>query len=132
MKRSPLLRAASLGVAILLIATPAAAAGSDYTFEPVHTDVKNGEGSELAVRLVKKSNREPVDGAIIFRSRLDMSPDDMAGMTANLEPLPGTNSGVYRFKADLTMAGRWALKLMAKVPGEAETVQGSVIFNAKD
>ena len=30
------------------------------------------------------------------------------------------------------MAGRWALKLQAKVPGEAETIEGSVIFQAKD
>jgi hypothetical protein len=32
----------------------------------------------------------------------------------------------------LTMAGGWALKLQAKVPGETETVEGSVVFKAKD
>jgi hypothetical protein len=35
-----------------------------------------------------------------------------------LEALPATEPGVYRFKAELSMAGSWALKLQAKVPGE--------------
>ena len=52
-------------------------------------------------------------------------------MTAPVEPMPSTEPGVYRFKADLTMAGQWALKLMAKVQGEKETVQGTVVFRAK-
>jgi hypothetical protein len=29
------------------------------------------------------------------------------------------------------MAGGWAFKLMAKIPGETETVQGTVVFKAK-
>ena len=35
-------------------------------------------------------------------------------------------------QADLTMDGGWAFKLQAKVPGESETVQGTVVFKAKD
>ena len=38
---------------------------------------------------------------------------------------------MYRFKADFTMAGGWAFKLQAKVPGESETVEGTVVFKAK-
>ena len=30
------------------------------------------------------------------------------------------------------MAGGWAFRIMAKVPGETDTVQGVVIFQAKD
>lgn len=30
------------------------------------------------------------------------------------------------------MAGGWAFKLQAKVPGEPDTVEGSVVFKAKD
>ncbi len=45
--------------------------------------------------------------------------------------MPATEPGVYKFKADLSMAGGWALKLMAKVPAESETVEGTVIFQAK-
>jgi hypothetical protein len=73
---------------------------------------------------------KPVANAIIFQSRLDMSPDQMGDMAASLTPLPASELGVYSFKADLEMAGRWALKLAAKVPGEHETVRGEVIIVA--
>lgn len=117
----------------LLLATPATFAGAaDYAFEPVKVEVKNGKNSELAVRLVHKPTGKPVEGAVLFRTRLDMSPDNMERMTATHAALPAAEPGVYRFKADLTMAGGWAFKLMAKVPGEAETVQGTVVFQAKD
>ncbi len=105
---------------------------ADYRFEPVVAEVNNGDGATLAVRLVHVPTGQPVPGAIVFRSRLDMSPDDMAAMTAKHEPLPETELGIYRFKANLTMAGRWALKLMIRIQGEAETITGNVIFNAKE
>lgn len=114
-------------------ATPAAlGAAADYAFEPVKVEVKNGKDSELAVRLVHKPTGRPVEGAVLFRTRLDMSPDNMEAMTAKHAALPAAAPGVYRFKADLTMTGGWAFKVMAKVPGEAETVQGTVVFQAKD
>jgi hypothetical protein len=126
------LLAAQLGLALTMAAPSAFAGASDYVFEPVQAEVKNGSGSELAVRLVHKPDSKPVSGAVLFRTRLDMGPDDMAAMTAEHTAVPATEPGVYRFKADLTMAGGWALRLMAKVPGEAETVQGAVEFRAKD
>jgi hypothetical protein len=55
----------------------------------------------------------------------------MDEMTSKVTNLPATEPGVYKFKADLTMAGGWALKLMAKVPGESETVEGIAVFKAK-
>jgi hypothetical protein len=126
------LRAALLGL-VLGGATPSAFAGAaDYAFEPVNVHVKNGAGSELAVRLLHKPTGKPVPNAVLFRTRLDMGPDNMAEMTAQHRAIPAPEPGVYRFKADLTMAGGWALRLMAKVPGEAETVQGTVQFQAKD
>lgn len=112
--------------------TGALAAAQDYAFEAVKTEVRNGPGSDIAVRLVHKPSGKPVEGAIIFRTRLDMSPDNMAGMTTKVEPLTESEPGVYKFRADFTMAGGWALKLQAKVQGEPETVQGTVIFAAKD
>jgi hypothetical protein len=126
------LRAALLGL-VLGASMPSAFAGAaDYAFEPVKVDVKNGAGSELAVRLVHKPTGKPVANAVLFRTRLDMGPDNMAEMTAQHKAIPTPEPGVYRFKADLTMAGGWALRLMAKLPGEAETVQGTVQFQAKD
>jgi hypothetical protein len=126
--------AASIAVTVLaatLVDTAALAGKSDYVFEPVAVDVKKGAGSEIAVRLVHKPSGKPVGGAVIFRTRLDMSPDAMAEMTTEHKAQPGKEPGIYRFYADLSMAGRWALKLMAKVPGESETVEGTVIFKAK-
>ena len=119
-----LLSAASLSIA------NAWAGANDYAFEPVKVEVKNGAGSELLVRLVHKPSGKPVEGALIVKTRLDMSPDGMETMTAKLEAEPGGEPGVYRFKADFTMAGGWALKLMAKVQGEPETIEGTVVFKA--
>lgn len=122
-----------LGIALALgtLAAGALAAASDYEFQPVASEVKNGPGSELAVRLIHKASGKPVTGAVIFRTRLDMSPDSMSQMTAKHVALPAGEPGVYRFKADLTMAGGWALKLQAKVPGESQTVEATVVFKAK-
>jgi YtkA-like len=55
----------------------------------------------------------------------------MGEMTAKHAAQPSTEPGVYKFRADLTMAGRWALQLMAKVPGEKETLEATVVFEAK-
>ena len=123
---------AAFGLATILLPSAAFAGAADYEFQPVAVNVKNGSGSELAVRLVHKPSGKPVEGALLIRSRLDMSPDSMGEMTAKHVGVAGAEPGVYRFKADFTMAGGWAFKLQAKVPGEAETVQGAVVFKAKD
>ena len=115
-----------------MFASQAFAAASDYEFQAVSNEVKASNGAELAVRLVHKATRKAVPGAVLFRTRLDMSPDNMGDMTTDIAPDGSSEPGVYRFKADLSMAGNWALKLMAKVPGESETVQGTVIVKAKD
>ena len=128
-----LCRAAALAVVAIAYAVPPALAGAgDYAFEPVSREVRNGSDSELAVRLLHKPTGKPVADAVFVRTRLDMSPDGMEAMTAKHEALGATEPGVYRFRANLAMAGHWAFKLMAKVRGESETVQGSVVFEAKD
>jgi hypothetical protein len=129
---STILKIAPLGLAAIMLASQAFAAASDYDFQAVSKEVKAGNSAELAVRLVHKPTQKAVPGAVLFRTRLDMSPENMGDMTANIVPDGSSEPGVYRFKADLSMAGSWALKLMAKVPGESETVQGTVIVKAKD
>jgi len=121
-------------VASLFVASPAApahAGPNDYVFEPVTVDIRSGGGSELAVRVIHKPSGKPVEGVVLFRTRLDGSPHNMASMTAKHTALPSTEPGVYKFRADFSMAGDWAFKLMAKVPGEKDTVQGTVIFKVK-
>jgi hypothetical protein len=113
------------------VAVPTLAGPSDYAFEPVSANVRNGSGTELAVRIVHKATGKPVEGAVLFRTRLDMSADSMGEMTAKHAALPSTEPGVYKFRADLTMAGGWALKLMAKLPGETQTIEGTVVFKAQ-
>lgn len=127
--------AAAFAIALstsFITAVQTRAGAKDFEFQAVATEIKNGAGSDLAVRLIDKRSGQPVAGAIIFRTQLDMSPDSMGEMLANHEAMPSSEPGVYRFKADLTMAGGWALKLQAKVPGEPETIAGSVVFKAKE
>jgi len=132
MNRTTSTRAAHFGLAIAASSSVALAGASDYEFQPVKIDVRNGVGSQLAVRLLHKPTGKPVTGAVLFRTRLDMAPDNMVDMTAKHEAMPSSEADVYRFKADLTMAGGWAFRVMAKVPGEKDTVQGVVVFQAKD
>jgi len=114
------------------LATVAFAGASDYAFEPVKAEVKNGPGTEIAVRIIHKPTGKPVERAVVFRTRLDMSPDKMETMTTEITPINSTEPGIYKFRANFTMAGGWALKLIAKVQGETEDVQGTVVFKAKD
>ena len=132
MTTSSLLRAAAFGLALFLPNGQALAGAADYVFEAVTPDVPNGAGSDLRVRLVHRPTGKPVDGALIVKTRLDMAPDNMEAMTAkHAAAEPASEPGVYRFTADLTMEGSWALKLMAKIQGEPETVIATVVFKTK-
>jgi hypothetical protein len=112
-------------------AGPAAfAAAADYAFEPVSPQMKKGDDVIVAVRLVHKPTGKAVSGAVIFRTRVDMGPDGMTEMEAPVQAVPATEPGIYAFKTDLSMAGRYQLSLAAKVQGEPETVVGNVIIKA--
>lgn len=107
---------------------PAFAGAADYAFELVTSDLPKGDETPVLVRLVNKKTGKPVEGAVIIRSRLDMAPDGMAEHAAAIKPAPSAEPGVYAFKADLSMEGRWRLSLAAKVQGEPETVVGKVLM----
>ena len=110
---------------------PAALADvKDYQFQLVQTEMKKGEGAIVAVRLVNKKSGKPVPDAVIFAKRIDMAPDAMQEMTAPLEQLPSTEPGIYRFKTDLMMEGRWRLSFGAKVQGEDGTVEAKLVLKA--
>jgi hypothetical protein len=113
-----------------LAGSAAFAAAGDYAFEPVNTEMKKGDDVTVAVRLLNKATGKPVADAIIIRTRVDMAPDGMAEMESPVSPLPAKEPGVYAFKTDLPMAGRYQLSLSAKVQGEAETVAGKVVIKA--
>ncbi len=92
--------------------------------------MKKGDDVIVSVRLLHKPTGKPVKDAIIIRSRVDMAPEGMAEMESPVEAVPATEPGVYAFKTDLSMAGRWQITLGAKVQGERETVVGKVIIKA--
>ena len=81
------LKIASFGLAAVMLASQAFAAASDYEFQAVSNEVKASNSAELAVRPIHKPTRKAVPGAVLFRTRLDMSPDNMGDMTANLRPM---------------------------------------------
>jgi hypothetical protein len=123
-------RTAALAACISLFASAALAGASDYAFEPVTPEMKKGDDVTVAVRLTNKTTGKPVADAVIFKTRVDMAPDGMAEMESAVEPLPSKEPGVYAFKTDLPMAGRYQLTLSAKVQGEADTVNGKVVIKA--
>ncbi|WP_174010468.1 FixH family protein [Rhizobium rhizogenes] len=118
------------GVLVAGSATVTLAASQDYEFQPVSTDVKQGQGSLVSIRLVDKRTGKPVADAVIFTTRMDMAPEGMEMMTTPVEAATSTEPGVYAFKTDFTMAGGWRFKLAAKVQGEPDTVQGELVLKA--
>jgi hypothetical protein len=71
-----------------------------------------------------------VPDAVIFATRLDMAPDAMQEMATKVTPMPGAEPGIYRFKANFSMAGHWQLSLGAKVQGETGTVENKLVITA--
>ena len=124
------LSTAALAATLSLAASAAMAGAGDYAFEPVNPEMKKGEDLTLAVRLVNKQTGKPVPDAVIFKTRVDMAPDGMAEMESAVAPQPSREPGVYAFKTDLPMAGRYQVTLSAKVQGEPETVTGKVVVKA--
>ena len=122
-------QAALIGIAITCSATLARADIKDYEFQLVDKTIKKGDAI-ISVRLIHKLDGKPVPDAVIFATRLDMAPDGMQEMTTKVTPMPGTEPGTYRFKANLTMAGGWQLSLGAKVQGETGTVENKLVLKA--
>ena len=124
------LTTAALAATLSLAASVAMAAAGDYAFEPVKPEMKKGDDVTFAVRLTNKQTGKPVPKAVIFKTRVDMAPDGMAEMESAVAPLPSKEPGVYAFRTDLPMAGRYQMTLSAKVQGEPETITGKVIVTA--
>jgi YtkA-like len=123
----------SAGIAIAIVVSLVGsvfAGANDYVFEPVKAEVKKGDDVVVSVRLKHRATGKPVADAVIVQTRIDMSPDAMGEMASPLTPVPSNEPGVYSFKTDLSMQGRWLLSIAAKVQGEPETVVGKITFRA--
>jgi hypothetical protein len=122
---------ASAFAAAMTFASAAAFAGAgDYNFESTAAEWKKGDDVVVAVRLTHKPSGKPVADAVIVRTRIDMAPDNMADMVSPVAAVPSSEPGVYAFKTDLPMAGRYMFSIAAKVQGEPDTVVGKVILKA--
>ena len=124
------LLAAFIGITMMSSASVARADINDYEFQLVDPSVKAGDDRMITVRLVNKATGKPVPDAVIFATRLDMAPDAMKEMKTEVTPMPGAEPGTYRFKASLSMEGRWQLSLGAKVQGETGTVVSQLVLEA--
>jgi hypothetical protein len=130
----PAIGRAAVAIAALAVATVLTGCGpakSPYVFSAVTSEITMEGEAILDVRLVHEPTGKPVENAVIFQTRLDMGPDGMGGMTAPVAAQGSPAPGIYRFAVAPTMAGRWELKLSAKVQGEAQTVTGSVVVTAR-
>src|SRR6218665_2440979 len=102
---------------IILFATPVTsyAAATDYEFQAVKTDIKQGVGETVSVRLIDKRTGKSVPDAVIFTTRMDMAPEGMETMTAPVETSPSAEPGVYIFTTNLSMEGRWPFQIPPNV-----------------
>jgi len=122
---------AAIFAASTLVAAYGLAAPNDYRFELVQAQPAGPGKTAVAVRLVHVPDSKPVAGAVLFETKTDMGPGGMAEMTGKVGPLPSDQPGIYRFQVETGMAGKWQLALGAKVQGEARTVRGNLVYEAK-
>jgi hypothetical protein len=116
---------------MFLLTGPAHTAAQDYRFEVVRARPAGKNLTDVAIKLTHIPDGKPVTGAVIFQTKADMAPAGMGEMTGKVTPHPADPAGLYHFRTETDMAGTWALTLAAKVQGEADTVRGTVKFDAK-
>lgn len=114
----------------LLAVGSAFAEAADYEFQLVDSQIKQSDSAIVAVRLIDKRSGQAVPDAVIVATRMDMAPGGMEMMATSVEPAPSNEPGVYRFKANLSMAGGWRFSVAAKVQGEAEAIQSKLVLRA--
>ena len=114
------------------VASPAWADPKDFEFQLVPSPLKAGDDAVITVRLMHKATGKPVPDAVIFARRIDMAPDGMPTMTAELQPAPAAEPGTYRFKVNLPMEGAWQLSLAAKLQGESGTLQNRLTLKVTE
>lgn len=118
-------------LALLIGASALWAGADDYRFEVVSTDHRVGSGVTIELGLTDLRTGQPVEGAVIYATRMDMAPDGMEMMTSPVTALPAEGPGTYLFSTDLTMAGGWRFSVAAKVQGEPETVKAELELRAE-
>ncbi len=128
-------RAAGAAIVVVFALVAVSACGkstkASYAFSTTTQEVSLNSTAVVDVRIVKLPDGKPVENAVIFDLRLDMSPEAMGDMTAPVTAEGSPGPGVYRFAVAPTMAGRWELKLSARVQGDPDIVSGTVTVMAR-
>jgi hypothetical protein len=150
MHRSYSLKSTALGLVIgasLLVALPLASCASDddssqrYRFEVLDQPVPVGAHTQLTLKFTDASTGQPVEGATITGSNLEMKhvhpphkSSPPGGMTTTMEGdvkfIGSSGPGLYQLMADVSMAGKWELDISVNVPGETAPVRETVKFEA--
>jgi hypothetical protein len=125
------IQAALIAAAIGGANTAALADIKDYEFQLVDQTVQAGADKVITVRLMNTKTGKPVPDAVVFATRLDMTPDGMQEMATKIAAVPAAEPGTYKFKATFGMAGRWQLSLGAKVQGETGTIENKFVITAQ-
>src|SRR5436853_5166611 len=95
-KRNSIIRAvgmAAVSASLLAASNASMAAANDYRFELVGKPAVKAGVNTVLVRLVHVPDRKPVTGAVIFQTRADMGPEQMAAMAAPVKALPAAPVG---------------------------------------
>lgn len=106
----------------------ASAAAQDYEATLLKTNIKQSREAMVELRLTDRRSGASVTDAIIFNTALDMAPDGMPDMGTAIEPVGSSEPGIYHFKADLSMAGGWRLRIGMMIQGEPEPVERDFIL----
>lgn len=83
-----LFRIRCAALALALSSTTAYGGAEDFRFELVSTDHRVGSGAIVEVSLTDLRTGTPVEGAVIFATRMDMAPDGMETMTSPVTAMP--------------------------------------------
>ena len=118
-------------LALLIGASALWAGADDYRFEVVSTDHRVGSGVTIELRLTDLRTGQPVEGAVIYATRMDMAPDGMEMMTSAVTGVPAEGPGTCLCSTDRAVAGGWRFSVAAKVQGEPETVKAELELRAE-
>jgi hypothetical protein len=120
-------------IALAFLAMPAWAQTPPerYHFTAVGEKTVRGVGIVLQVRVADLAGL-PKAGVSFIEPRVDHAPDGAASASFPAFPLPARTAGLYEFRTSIPVAGLWALRLQARVPGESQPVYASVIFKIVD
>ena len=121
--------AAVVAIALSVVSAPCWAKAQDYAFELVSAKPVGTGKTDVAVRLLHQPDGKTVSGVEIIEAQNDMGPSGMADMSSKAIMLPNPKEdGGFHFLTATSMAGKWALRLTAKIPGETEALKSTVEY----